>query len=127
MGHGRFRHQNKPATRERRAPDSEQLDVCVKRRGGSEPGNASGRPDEPASTPLNISSVTVAGDGFSLVTSDYSNRLPCTGTIAPGTGCIVQVQYDPTAVGAQSGTLTISDDGPGSPRNIALNGTGLAR
>lgn len=76
------------------------------------------------STPLNISSVTVAGDGFSLVTSDYSNRLPCTGTIAPGTGCIVQVQYDPTAVGAQSGTLTISDDGPGSPRNIALNGTG---
>ena len=48
VGHGRFRHQNKPATRERRAPDSEQLDVCVKRRGGSEPGNASGRPDEPA-------------------------------------------------------------------------------
>jgi hypothetical protein len=76
------------------------------------------------SAPLNISSVTVAGSGFSLVTSDYSNRLPCTGTITPGTGCIVQVQYVPTAVGAQSGTLTITDDGPGSPRTIALNGAG---
>jgi hypothetical protein len=76
------------------------------------------------STPLNISSVSVTGSGFSLVTNDYSNPFPCTGTIASGIGCIVQVQYAPTAVGAQTGTLTITDNGPGSPRNIALNGTG---
>jgi hypothetical protein len=78
------------------------------------------------SVPLNLSSVKVSGNGFSLWSGSTFGSIPCTGSIATGAGCIAQVQYAPNALGPQSGTLTISDDGPGSPRTISLNGTGLA-
>ncbi len=74
------------------------------------------------SVALNIQSVAVSGAGYTLPTSAN----PCGGSIAPGAGCIVTVQFDPTAEGTQTGTVTITDDGPGSPRQIALTGTGLA-
>lgn len=71
--------------------------------------------------PLAIASVTVQGSGFSL----KSTPAPCSGSISPGTGCPIFVQFAPTAVGKAQGTLTITDNGPGSPRTIALNGTAL--
>jgi hypothetical protein len=77
-------------------------------------------------TPLKISSVNVNGNDFSLLPGGTFGSLPCTGSIAPGAGCIAQVQYSPNALGQQSGILAVSDDGPGSPRIITLNATGLA-
>ena len=77
------------------------------------------------STPLAISAVNISGASFSSATYGSSNPIPCTGTIAPGTGCVVQVQFAASGIGPQSGALTISDDGPGSPRTVSLNGLGL--
>lgn len=77
------------------------------------------------STALNISSVTVSGGSFSLVKT--VNPPPaCSGTIAAGAGCAVVIQFTPTTGGLNTGTLTISDDGPGSPQTVALNGEGVA-
>ena len=72
------------------------------------------------SVALNIQSVMLSGTGYTLP----SSATPCSGSLAPGAGCVVAVQFDPTATGSFAGTLTITDDGPGSPRQIQLNGTG---
>ena len=61
---------------------------------------------------LNIQSVTVSGAGYSLSTS----LTPCTGSLAPGAGCVIAVQFDPTATGSQPGTVTVTDDGGSSGR-----------
>jgi Cep192 domain 4/Beta-propeller repeat len=75
-----------------------------------------------SSSPLNISSVDVIGSDFNV----YTGLPNCSGTIAVNAGCVVYVQFKPATAGAKSGTLTITDDGPGSPRVVALNGTGGA-
>ncbi len=78
-------------------------------------------------TALNISSLTLGGsDDFTLVDmSKFPNPPPaCSGSIAPGTGCAVFLNFSPTSLGPIQGTLTIADDGAGSPRTIALNGAG---
>jgi hypothetical protein len=74
------------------------------------------------SVPLNIQNLTLSGAGY-LILPILSY---CSGTIAPHTGCVVALQFQPTAEGPAPGTLTITDNGPGSPRSIALIGSGSA-
>jgi subtilisin family serine protease/uncharacterized membrane protein len=57
---------------------------------------------------LNVASTSVSGTGFVLATG-YS------GGIAPGSSATLAVRAEPTAAGAQSGTLTISSDAPDAP------------
>lgn len=45
-------------------------------------------------------------------------------SLAAGASCVVAVTFHPTATGAATGTLTITDSAPGSPHVIALSGTG---
>jgi len=47
-----------------------------------------------------------------------------TSPVAPGTSCTIDLTFSPGAVGAQSATLTISDNGLGSPHTVSLAGTG---
>ena len=76
-------------------------------------------------TPLNISSVAISGNGFSK--ANFSSLPPsCSGSIAADTGCGVVIQFVPTAIGPATGSVTIDDDGPGSPRIVQLNGVGIA-
>jgi hypothetical protein len=68
------------------------------------------------SAPLAVSNVTVTGD--------FSIQNNC-GTLTPAGGtCAINVTYSPTTTGAQSGTLTITDDSAGSPRTVQLAGQG---
>ncbi len=70
--------------------------------------------------PLHIDALTVAGD-FSVVSDG------CTGqTVSPGDTCTVGVTFKPTATGARSGTVTVSDDAEDSPQQVSLEGTGVA-
>lgn len=48
----------------------------------------------------------------------------CTTTLSPGANCNIYVVYKPTAVGTQTGTLTINDSDPSSPQIVSLTGTG---
>jgi hypothetical protein len=51
----------------------------------------------------------------------------CTnGHLAPGQSCVVKVEFEPTALGPVTGTLSFTDDGSGSPQATALSGTGIA-
>ncbi len=71
---------------------------------------------------LDISSITTSGD-FALVTSSK----PCGSTLAPGTNCKIEVTFTPLQVGALTGTISITDNAPGSPQTVPLSGTGTAQ
>jgi hypothetical protein len=68
-------------------------------------------------TALTISNVTVSP-------SDYAETSGCTSSLAPGVSCTIAVFFDPTASGTRTGTLTVTDNAPGSPHTVALTGTG---
>jgi Protein of unknown function (DUF1573)/Abnormal spindle-like microcephaly-assoc'd, ASPM-SPD-2-Hydin len=69
--------------------------------------------------------VTVSAIGTS--NSEFAATTNCPGTgLAPGLSCRVTVQFMPAALGARTGTLTITDDAAGSPLTVPLTGTGTA-
>ncbi len=71
----------------------------------------------PSGAPLHIATVTASG-AFSLTNG-------CPLTLAPGTSCALSVVFTPTAAGDSGGVLTISDNAPGSPHYVTLQGTGI--
>jgi hypothetical protein len=64
---------------------------------------------------LVVSSVVASGD--------FAVTHNCA-TLAPGANCSASVTFSPTATRARTGTLTFTDDAPGSPQQVALSGTG---
>jgi hypothetical protein len=74
---------------------------------------------------FNSGSDPVTGLG-AVASGDFSvASLTCT-TIAPLSSCRVNVTLTPTAIGARTGTLTITENAAGSPQVIPLGGTGVA-
>lgn len=69
------------------------------------------------SSALTFSGITVGG-AFAIATNT------CGPTLAAGAACTVGITFTPTATGAATGTLTITDSAPGSPRTVNLSGTG---
>jgi hypothetical protein len=73
--------------------------------------------------PLTINTIAASGDF--AATSTGANACPINPvTLAAGGTCTISVTFAPTAAGARSGTLTVTDNGAGSPQTIPLNGTG---
>jgi len=66
---------------------------------------------------LNISAVSSNGD--------FTNHNNCPSSLAAGGSCTLTVTFTPSAVGARSGTLSVSDDASGSPQQATLSGTGV--
>ena len=59
-----------------------------------------------------------------LAIGEFKQTNNCTGNLAAGTSCTVQVAFRPTAATARVGTLLISSNAPGSPLAVDLSGTG---
>lgn len=70
-------------------------------------------------TPGNIQ-VAVSGNGFSTTTTQLS-----TSTVMTETGAPVVVNFNPTAVGDYTGTLTFTGGGLANPVTLALSGSGI--
>jgi hypothetical protein len=66
--------------------------------------------------PLNITSM--------VLSNDYSQTNTCGSPLAVAASCTINVTFSPTTTGARSGSLTITDDAPGSPHTVALSGNG---
>ena len=66
----------------------------------------------------NFTSITISGD-FAI------HKNTCGASLAPGLTCKVSVTFTPTAKGLRTGSLTFTDNAPGSPQVISLSGTGL--
>ena len=69
--------------------------------------------------PLIMSSLTITGNGFSI------SQNGCTGLVASGSPCEVNLVFAPAVPGAASGALTIASNDPVHPQFvIALSGAG---
>ena len=59
-------------------------------------------------------------------TGDFTATSDCPSDLAIG-NCAITVTLEPTAAGPRSGMLVVTDNAPGSPRQIPLIGTGCAK
>lgn len=85
---------------------------------GSSPAYVTLANNQPA-TALTINSIAVTGA--------FTQTNNCGTLVQPAASCNVLVTFTPTAIGAHSGTLTISHSAPNSPQRVALAGRGVAR
>jgi hypothetical protein len=70
---------------------------------------------------LTITSIAVSGD-FA-----QTNNCPVSpATVAVDGTCTIDVTFTPTATGARTGTITVTDDATGSPHTVSLSGNGIA-
>jgi hypothetical protein len=69
--------------------------------------------------PLTITAVQISGD--------FAQSNACGSPVIPGTNCVVQVTFTPTALGNRTGVLTITDNAAGSPHTVALTGQGTSQ
>ncbi|MGD0908065.1 MAG: choice-of-anchor D domain-containing protein, partial [Candidatus Acidiferrales bacterium] len=77
-------------------------------------------------TPLAISLIsapsgTNAGDFAILSSSTCVSSI----TVRGGGNCYLDLTFTPGATGSRTATITVTDNGPGSPRNLVLTGTGV--
>jgi hypothetical protein len=77
--------------------------------------------------------VTLANTGTATLningiqsTGDFAQVNNCPATLAPNSGCTLNVTFTPTVTGSRNGALTLSDNAQGSPQTVALAGTGSA-
>src|SRR5262249_51790130 len=69
---------------------------------------------------LHVSSAGIGGANA----GDFAIASNGCGTVAPSANCRISVTFTPSASGARSASLTITDDAAGSPRSVALSGQG---
>lgn len=72
----------------------------------------------------NTGNGTLVIAGLSI-SGNFAQTSNCSGTIAPGASCSIQVRFTPQSSGALAGQLTLSSNAAGSPSLVRLGGTGL--
>jgi hypothetical protein len=77
-------------------------------------------------------SATLSNGGSGMLTvaniqatGDFAQTNNCPAQLPGGASCTINVTFSPTAAGARSGALTVSDDAGGSPQTENLTGNGL--
>jgi beta-propeller repeat-containing protein/ASPM-SPD-2-Hydin domain-containing protein len=73
------------------------------------------------SASLKVSGISVSGD---FAQTNTCGGLPA--TLLDRTACTIAVTFAPSSSGTRTGTLSITDNGAGSPHNVLLTGTGVA-
>jgi hypothetical protein len=71
---------------------------------------------------LDIDSIDITPDTNFKISSNT-----CGSTLAAGKSCKVSVEFEPTALGALSASLAVTDNASGSPQTVSLTGTGEAQ
>jgi hypothetical protein len=71
---------------------------------------------------LSISSYTIAGSN----SGDFQVDSSCGASLAAAASCTFSVYFSPTTVGPRKSSLSVSYDGPDSPKTILLTGVGTA-
>ena len=69
---------------------------------------------------LNISSITIVGAN----SGDFGEQDNCQPGVNKQGSCTISVTFTPTGVGTRTASISITDDGGGSPQLIPLTGTG---
>jgi hypothetical protein len=81
----------------------------------------SGLPQNITITNTGTAPLTIANVQAS---SSFGETSGCTSSLAVNVSCTIGVFFDPTASGQVAGSLTITDNGVGSPQTVSLSGVG---
>jgi len=68
---------------------------------------------------VQITGITVTGSGFT------TSGVTVPATLNPSSQAVLSVTFAPTAVGAVTGTVTVTSNGTGSPLSIPVSGSGV--
>jgi Cep192 domain 4/Abnormal spindle-like microcephaly-assoc'd, ASPM-SPD-2-Hydin len=71
---------------------------------------------------LTISGVEIRGPDA----GQFSQTNNCPAIMAAGSSCTASITFMPSATGARTASLSVSDDASGAPHSVALSGTGVA-
>ena len=74
-------------------------------------------------TLTNAGNASLSISNFQVV-GDFSQSNSCPASLTAGTSCSIAVSFSPGMEGMRLGSLTITDNAPGSPQTISLTGTG---
>jgi hypothetical protein len=79
----------------------------------------------PAQT-VTLANGTTSAIGIASVATngDFAETTTCGASLAAAANCTIGVTFTPTAAGSRTGSLVVTDSGAGSPRTVALTGTG---
>ncbi len=69
---------------------------------------------------LSIAGIAVGGGN----SGDFAQTNNCGSSLATSATCAINVAFTPTAMGARSASLSITDNSNGSPQTVSLTGTG---
>jgi hypothetical protein len=87
-------------------------------------------PQSTASTAKNITltnseAVPLAISSLTTGNPDFTERDTCDGSIPAKGNCVITVAFAPSIVGAETGTLSVTDAASNSPQVASLMGTGI--
>jgi hypothetical protein len=74
-------------------------------------------------TNLGRTTISIAGIIIGTKSGDFSQINACGKSLAAGATCTLDLMFKPTAKGARTGALSLSDNSGGSPQKISLSGT----
>lgn len=76
------------------------------------------------SAPLSVAGIAVTGTNAGDFSIAGGTCNAGGGTVAIGASCTATVRFTPHSVGPSSASLSFTDNGPGSPQQVSLSGTG---
>jgi len=84
----------------------------------------------PTTSPIQTVTLTNTGSAALNISSiaaspQFLYKSACGTMLAIGANCTISVAFKPAFGGTQTGTLTITDNAPGSPQTVTLSGTGV--
>ena len=71
-------------------------------------------------TAVSMTAISITGTNA----ADFSQTNNCGKSLAGNSSCTINVTFKPTATGARSAAVTVTDNGGGSPQSVPLSGTG---
>jgi hypothetical protein len=69
---------------------------------------------------LGIASISITGTN----SGDFSQTNTCGGSVGSGQSCSISVTFTPSATGVRTASVSVRDNGGGSPQTVALSGSG---
>ena len=88
-------------------------------------------PDQTVFTTSAAKNVTLTNTGLGILTvgsiaasGPFAQTNTCGATVNPGASCTITVTFKPKAKGALTGSVSVTDNAPGSPQALPLTGTG---
>jgi hypothetical protein len=68
-----------------------------------------------------LSNVSIGAPG-----PNFQQTSTCGSTLTSGANCIISVTFVPGTTGNLTGTVSVTDNAPGSPQNVTLSGAGIS-